>query len=185
MDDPPQTSTKADDPAGTSTGAKEHAQVSPERRSRAVLRLVPLPDRSARERAGVDDAPVHQIPRDLADYGPAAESYPIAADSNPLQPPPGGHPGGTPVLTLSSSDGRYLVRIFPNQTGGGATAVLMRESRTAGAEQEPPGSNRRSDAEARTVHLRVSGREYAFDANDYAFLPEFPAQDVELILPEE
>jgi hypothetical protein len=76
----------------------------------------------------------------------------------------------TQVLTLSSGDGCFLVRIFPNESGEGASAVLVHE-----------GVSR----EESTVHprpfLRIGGVEYAFDAQDVARLPAFPAETIELV----
>lgn len=74
----------------------------------------------------------------------------------------GGSIEGTRVLTMASGDHRYIVRIFPNEGGAGATAVLV------GSE--------------RGLVLRLSGVEYAFDENGMAQLPSFPGSEIELLV---
>lgn len=111
-------------------------------------------------------------------------SYQLAADA------PGdraGAPGQPPVreLTLSSDDNRLIVRIFPNDGGAGATAVLV-------GSPEPPDPSERAQVSAAAepadagslprVLLRIDEEEYSFDERGIASLPGFPAAAVSIVL---
>jgi hypothetical protein len=95
--------------------------------------------------------------------------YALAA-ATPGDGPPSEPAWETRVLTLSSGDDRFLVRIFPNESGEGATAVLVNED----APVEGSGVRPRP-------FLRVGGVEYAFDAQDVARLAAFPVEGIELV----
>lgn len=92
------------------------------------------------------------------------------AAATPGDDPPPELTWDTRVLTLGSDDGRFLVRIFPNESGNQATAVLVNE--------EVPGEWKGLRPRP---FLRIGGREYAFDAQDIARLPVFPVETIELI----
>ncbi len=90
------------------------------------------------------------------------ESYPVAA-----QTPEIGRrieDGTTPsrVLTLTTSDDRFLVRILPNNPGPGATAILY-----------PARGG---------VTIEIDGKSFAFDETGTATLPGFPGADISLVL---
>jgi len=108
-----------------------------------------------------------RLPAD-ADETPELE-YALAAATPGDEPPP--EPAWeTRVLTLSSFDDRFLVRIFPNESGEGATAVLVNEE----APVEGSGVRPRP-------FLRAGGVEYPFDVQDVARLAAFPVEGIELV----
>ncbi len=80
-------------------------------------------------------------------------------------------PAQTRVLTLVTEDDRFLVRIFPDEEGGGATAILV--------------SLPESDADAagaiRPI-LRLEGTDYGFDESRTVRLPHFPTSEIALFL---
>jgi len=119
-----------------------------------IIRLHPLrPISSQRPALDVDELP--------------ELDYALAAATPGVEPPP--EPAWeTRVLTLSSGDDRFLVRIFPNESGEGATAVLVNEE----APVEGSGVRPRP-------FLRVGAVEYAFDGT-VARLPAFPVEGIEL-----
>lgn len=92
------------------------------------------------------------------------DEFPVAAAHSASRPEQ------SRVLTLITDDDRYYVRIFPDDEGVGAKAVLVL------AAQETP-----QPEEARPA-LRVSGIEYEFDEAGIARLPHFPGEDVALVL---
>jgi hypothetical protein len=113
----------------------------------------------------------------------AAEEYLVAADSPGVQPARIPGEGDSLVLTLATQDQRYVVRIFPNQDGSGATAVLLGadaapEAQVRGTEQGRVGR----EAAGPPVFLRVSGVDYPFDERGYAHLVGFPAEEIALIV---
>ncbi len=67
-------------------------------------------------------------------------------------------------MTLSTEDGRFIVRIFPKPEGSGARGVLI----TA------------VDAPAR-VSLLIGGVAYAFDDSGIVEIPSFPASGIHLV----
>jgi hypothetical protein len=81
------------------------------------------------------------------------------------------HVMNTAVLTLTTDDERFLVRIFPNEGGGGATAVLL-PGEDGGPASEPQ----------ERLRIRFAGRDYFFDKHHRAALPAFPASEIELLL---
>jgi hypothetical protein len=89
-------------------------------------------------------------------------SYPLAAQT----PGSGSHAeeGVRPtcVLTLTTSDGRFIVRIFPNEPGPGATAILYPTRLGA--------------------TIEIDGMRYAFGEDGSAALPGFPGADISLVL---
>lgn len=97
--------------------------------------------------------------------------YAVAADS-----PGGGERislDGHSAISLASKDGRYLVRIFRNEEGEGATAVLLRT-------QEPDdGEDNEADS---GISLSLDGKDYRFDAEGTVKLPAFPATPPSLVL---
>ncbi len=90
------------------------------------------------------------------------ESYPVAAQTPELGRRV--EDGTTPsrVLTLTTSDDRFLVRILPNNPGPGATAILY------------PARGE--------VTIEIDGKSFAFDENGTAALPGFPGADISLVL---
>jgi len=92
------------------------------------------------------------------------------AAATPGDEPPPEPAWETQVLTLSSGDDRFLVRTVPNESGEGATAIVVNEE----APVEGSGVRPRP-------FLRVGGVEYAFDAQDVARLAAFPVEGIELI----
>lgn len=104
-----------------------------------------------------------------------AQEYPAAADSHGARPA-GEEAAASLVLTLTTQDQRYVVRIFPNQGGTGATAVLLGESSRSGKPRL--GSSLRKAG----FSLRVGEDEYWFDENGYAHLTAFPAGAIALIV---
>lgn len=91
-----------------------------------------------------------------------AESYSLAA-----QTPGSGAPWErgvepTRVLTLTTGDDHYLVRIFANDADSGATAILF--------------------PVRRGVALEFQGTKFSFDENGCASLPGFPDGEISLIL---
>jgi hypothetical protein len=113
----------------------------------------------------------------------ALEEYLIAADSPGAQPIAGHGEGDSVVLTLATQDQRYVVRIFPNQDGSGATAVLLGgdaapEAQAGGTEQ---GQVDRV-AVGPNFFLRVAGVDYPFDGKGYARLGGLPAEEIALIV---
>jgi hypothetical protein len=90
--------------------------------------------------------------------------HPVVAADTPQVP------DQTRMLTLITDDDRFLVRIFPDEEGDGAKAVLVF------AAQGPP-----QPQEVRPA-LRVSGIDYEFDEEGIARLPQFPGADVALVL---
>jgi hypothetical protein len=74
-----------------------------------------------------------------------------------------------PVLSLTSADGRYVVRIFPAASGAGATAVLL-----GPPEGEGPAAGR--------ISLRVGDEEIPFGEDGTLRLPEFPASPLALVV---
>lgn len=111
------------------------------------------------------------------------EPYLVAAETAGLAPPDGSEDGTSLVLTLATQDDRFVVRIFPNQDGPGATAVLL----TADSASSEPGVTPTDGAAhkgeaALGVRLRVAGVEYSFNEKGYARLAEFPVEEVALLL---
>lgn len=79
-----------------------------------------------------------------------------------------------PVLTIATEDGRFFVRIFPNESGKGATAVLQGDpQQLCGGPAEPA---------RRRLVLRVGGVDYPFNEDQVAALPDLPSCDVALVL---
>ncbi len=72
-------------------------------------------------------------------------------------------PAAARVLTLTTDDERFVVRIFANEGGEGATAILLGIDAPAG------------------LALRIAGKDYSFDANGQAQLPAFPGEAVGLV----
>ena len=68
----------------------------------------------------------------------------------------------TPILTLTTGDDRYFVRIFPNTPGPGATAVLY-----------PPRHG---------ASLRIGDATYPFDEEGATQLPRFPEAEISLVI---
>lgn len=118
-------------------------------------RVIPLrPFRSAAPAPATDEA-----------WPGEAEEYLVAAADASTRPPQ------TRVLTLMTDDDRYLVRIFPNEEGEGATAILVS---VQGEGDSPGGSPRPS--------LRLAGIDYEFDGENIARLPRFPSSDLSLVV---
>jgi hypothetical protein len=89
--------------------------------------------------------------------------YAVAADAGPSREelPLDGHT----AISLSTKDGRFLVRIFRDEKGGGATAVLLRNEAVPAVGNVPaPG-----------VSLVIDGTDYPFDSAGIVQLPTFPA----------
>ncbi len=102
---------------------------------------------------------------------PELLEYAVAADS-----PGGGERislDGHGAISLASRDGRYLVRIFRNAEGEGATAILLRTQ-----EPDDPEEGQASPG----ISLSLDGRDYGFDAEGTVKLPAFPASPPSLIL---
>jgi len=108
--------------------------------------------------------------------------YPLAADASVNEP--GAPTRNVPELTLSSDDNLLIVRIFPNEGGAGATAVLVGDAEAATVRSAPsgpapgppePGSRKR-------ILLRVNESEYSFDERGTASLPDFPAASVSIVI---
>jgi hypothetical protein len=74
---------------------------------------------------------------------------------------------GSEVRSFASRDGLYLVRVLPNESGTGRTAVLL-----AGREGEPH----------RRALLRFEGGEVPFDESGHAALSETPSGRIHLVL---
>lgn len=91
-----------------------------------------------------------------------AETYPLAAQTSESGIPAGRRVKPTRVLTLTTGDDRFLVRVFANDVDPGATAVLFPVSRG--------------------VTLDIGGATYAFDESGCASLPGFPGGEISLIL---
>jgi hypothetical protein len=91
--------------------------------------------------------------------------YSLAADTGGGS---GTQPPQVPVLTLSTEDDRFVVRVFRNEGRAGATAVLL----PVDPAQTEVASN---------WTLRMGGVEYPFDGRGIAQLPAFPVQDVALV----
>lgn len=133
-----------------------------ERLSGRILELRPLRSRKA-ERTG-----------DAASGPRPDQAYALAASSSDVRKD--GAPGQTRVLTLATTDERYLVRIFPNESGVGATAVLI-QFHPPENELEPALAPRDSE-----IVLQVDGVDFRFDEQGIALLPGFPTGGVTLVL---
>jgi len=154
-----------------------------------------------RELIAIFQATEAALPEELARSKPAAahpgearlmELRPVTLDhlsDSPGEGPAGEHalaaasgkedgdtilPAERPVISLMSTDGRYIVRIFPRGTGPGATAVLMRG-------QTPPDASA-STAEQPRISIILDGTEYEFDDRDVARLPRFPADPLSILV---
>jgi hypothetical protein len=129
-----------------------------------------LPLRRARSTTGTLDPP--EDAREREDYDLAADSAPPVDPEDVL--------GNTWVLTLSTDDGRYVVRVFPQEGGRGAVAVLIRA-----ADPESP-AEQSGDGDAggggSCLFLRIGNRDLPFDEKGMLTLPEFPAKDIALII---
>ena len=110
-----------------------------------------------------------------SDLEEPAPAYLAAADT----PGAGGGPDqAISVLTLSSVDGRTIVRIFPTGEGRKAQAVLIRE------EDEAVDPETGRPAEPASYLLRIGSTEYRFDEGGHVSLPEFPAPPILLLIDE-
>lgn len=125
------------------------------------------PTRMTPEHVALEPIPFRWVGSRRPEPSETRAPYALAADTE------GPAVGESPVLSLGSSDGRFLVRIFPRARGEGATAVLLRA--------DAPGRAAPSAALAR-VAIEVEGTEYVFDENGIAELPRFPAQAVSLVV---
>jgi hypothetical protein len=91
-----------------------------------------------------------------------AEPYALAAQTPEVVVGVNPNARLTPVLTLTTGDDRFVVRIFPNTPGPGATAVLYPAQLGA--------------------TLRIDGTSFSFTDQGTVLLPRFPAADVSLVL---
>jgi len=123
---------------------------------------------------------------DPIDAQPDLESFPAAADSPGAHLPTGSADAGSMVLTLATADQSYIVRIFANQGGPGATAILVGTDAESSVPESGVSSDRASapqrSASPPRVLLRVSGVQYDFGPDGVVRLPEFPLTQISLIL---
>jgi hypothetical protein len=129
---------------------EERARHGADRQEPLVLSLVPIP--GFRRPMGEEEG-----------------GFDMAAQTLGPEPDGSSRPN-VAVLTLVAEDDSFLVRIFPNEGGEGATAVLL----SGQVAQIPP--------ERIRARIRVGGREYEFDGAGRAALPSFPASKIELLL---
>ena len=85
------------------------------------------------------------------------EEFELAAETS--------RPAQSSVLTLTTEDGSFLVRVFPQAPQGGATAVLV-ASAEGGAH----------------VALRIGDIDYPFDDKGISEIPNFPAPGISLVI---
>jgi hypothetical protein len=85
-------------------------------------------------------------------------------------------------LTFSTDDGSLFVRIFPNDGGGGATAVLVGRPERSAAERGQRVTNSEGGPPQFRVFLRIDDDEYSFDPDGTASLPNFPAAALSIIV---
>ncbi len=102
---------------------------------------------------------------------PEFSEYAVAADSRGLDQRIS--LDGHGAISLSTRDGRYLVRIFRNKEGEGATAVLLQTHEPDDAGQGQSGQQ---------ISLSIDGEDYTFDTDGTARLPAFPAKPPSLVL---
>ncbi len=142
--------------------------------------ILPLPEHD-RERAGEPGVRVIPLieaefePSDLLPHRAARSDYSLAADngSSRLGRKTGEQDGR--VRTFISDSGVYVVRIFPNEKGRGATAVIIHTDEAGEKHQGvAPGTPK--------PFLRFDGLEISFDGNGSASLDSSPDGTVELIL---
>ncbi len=133
-----------------------------------IIPLEPLRARSRRGGAAFDPGSIDRVP------------FPLAADA----PGSGGEDAraieGITVLTLGSPDGRILVRIFPDESGRGATAILLRDE-TPDVGDAPQAGRSGSEAGGAIV-LRIGDADYPFDKDGIALLPAFPSCPLRLVI---
>jgi hypothetical protein len=113
---------------------------------------------------------------------PGRIGYSLAADESSIEP--GAPTPNVPELTLTSDDRRLIVRIFPNEGGAGATAVLVGDAEAATARSVSPGTAPGPAEPPRRgrILLRVDESEYVFDESGTASLPGFPAASVSIVI---
>ncbi len=129
----------------------------------------PRPLRVALEPIGLNLSEMDEASGDKqGPYALAADTDPAGAEDRAV--------GEEPVLSLASSDGRYLVRIFNCASGPGATAILLR-SDVSEHKDRPTSPTLRT-----RVSLDIEGTEYVFSEKGIADLPRFPAQTISLII---
>ncbi len=102
------------------------------------------------------DAPEYRV---AADTGPEGEKGEIASEP--------------PVLSLESVDGRYVVRIFTQEPGPGAVAVLLHSE---------PQDVSRGGEKAPKLFLQMGDEQYPFAEDGTARLPRFPADRIALVV---
>lgn len=140
-----------------------------------VFRLIRMPSRSPRS---------PRVPASPT-WDREAEEFAVAAQSADSSQPTEHQIAAASVLNLTSEDSRYVVRIFPNRSGTGATALLLPTEVPAGPDSDagaPPRPD--GDAPGPRIVLRVQSVDYPFDEHRYAHLPTFPVYDVTLIIRE-
>lgn len=128
-----------------------------------------------REREAADESRVRVIPLIEADiepprlfsHGAGQSDYSLAADDHPDRD------GRT--RTFISDSGIYVVRIFPNENGKGATAVIIHTDE-GGEDHEGVAKG------TPKPFLRFNGLEISFDESGSASLDSVPDGTVELIL---
>jgi hypothetical protein len=101
--------------------------------------------------------------------------FSLAADSAEEDADP--YPGESPVLSLASEGGDYIVRIFPKASGNGATAILLK-----GVPSSKAQANMNSSDSEMEFLLRIGDIEYAFDEDGLLSLPEFPAPSIQIVV---
>ncbi len=80
------------------------------------------------------------------------------------------------VLTLTTENNQFLVRIFPDESGEGAYAVLLPSQTPGTGTQHQPGRS------VPRVFLRVGDIDSPFDERGTARLAAFPSEPVSVIL---
>ncbi|MBP6876081.1 MAG: hypothetical protein KBD56_08430 [Candidatus Eisenbacteria bacterium] len=142
-------------------------------RGEAALRERPA-EAAAKTKAGrvVELRSIEPLRRSASVTEEDAREYRVAADTGP-EGEKSEIASEPPVLSLESVDGRHVVRIFAQEPGPGAVAVLL---------QSEPQDVSRGGEKAPKLFLQVGDEQYPFVEDGTARLPRFPADRIALVV---